>query len=100
MIVDKIKKSKESESDIGPGALLSSGLIAGGALTGIVIAALKGWIWETNSRGVEISVADKLNTGIGESLGVSGDLISLILFLGLAIVLFTFAMSKNNEEIQ
>ena len=98
MIVDKIKKSDESESDIGPGALLSSGLIAGGALTGIVIASLKGWIWETNANGVEISVADKLNTGIGESLGVGGDLISLILFTGLAIVLFAFAMSKNAEE--
>ncbi|PIQ09467.1 MAG: oligopeptide transporter, OPT family [Ignavibacteriales bacterium CG18_big_fil_WC_8_21_14_2_50_31_20] len=98
MLVDKIKKSDESESDIGPGALLSSGLIAGGALTGIVIASLKGWIWETNANGVEISVADKLNTGIGESLGLTGDFISLVLFLGLAIVLFSFAMSKNKEE--
>jgi len=98
MLVDKIKKSDESESDIGPGALLSSGLIAGGALTGIVIASLKGWIWETNASGVEISVADKLNTGIGESLGLTGDFISLVLFLGLAIVLFSFAMSKNKEE--
>ncbi|MBU0474325.1 MAG: oligopeptide transporter, OPT family [Bacteroidetes bacterium] len=98
MLVDKIKKSDESESDIGPGALLSSGLIAGGALTGIVIASLKGWIWETNASGVEISVADKLNTGIGESLGLTGDFISLVLFLGLAIVLFSFALSKNEEE--
>lgn len=98
MIVDKLKKSDESESDIGPGALLSSGLIAGGALTGIVIASLKGWIWETNASGVEISVADKLNTGIGESLGLTGDFISLVLFLSLAAVLFAFAMSKNEEE--
>ncbi len=97
LIVDKIKKSDENESDIGPGALLSSGLIAGGALTGILIASLKGWIWET-TNGVEISVADKLNTGLGESLGVSGDLVSLIIFLGLALVLFAFAMSKNEEE--
>lgn len=98
LIVDKIKKSDESESDIGPGALLSSGLIAGGALTGIVIASLKGWIWEKSVDGTEISVADKLNTGIGESLGLTGDLVSLILFLGLAIVLFLFAKSKNEDE--
>jgi len=98
LIVDKIKKSDESESDIGPGALLSSGLIAGGALTGIVIASLKGWIWEKSADGTEISVADKLNTGIGESLGLTGDLVSLILFLGLAIVLFMFAISKNEDE--
>ncbi len=98
LIVDKIKKTDESESDIGPGALLSSGLIAGGALTGILIASLKGWIWETTPSGVEISVADKLNTGLGESLGLTGDLVSLIIFLGLAAVLFAFAMSKNEEE--
>ena len=98
LIVDKIKKTDESESDIGPGALLSSGLIAGGALTGILIASLKGWIWETSASGVEISVADKLNTGLGESMGMTGDLVSLIIFLGLSTLLFTFAMSKNEEK--
>lgn len=98
LIVDKIKKSDEEESDIGPGALLSSGLIAGGALTGILIASLKGWIWETDASGVEISVADKLNSGIGESLGLSGDLISLGLFLGLALVLFIFAIQKQDKK--
>ena len=97
LTVDKIKKTDESESDIGPGALLSSGLIAGGALTGILIASLKGWIWET-TNGVEISVADKLNTGLGESLGLTGDLVSLLIFLGMAAVLFAFAISKNTEE--
>lgn len=97
-IVDKMKKSDEEESDIGPGALLSSGLIAGGALTGILIASLKGWIWETNANGVEISVADKLNSGIGESLGLSGDVISLALFLGLASVLFIYAIQKQDKN--
>jgi len=95
LLVDKIRKSGDSESEIGPGALLSSGLIAGGALTGILIATLKGWIWEVNSAGMEISVADKLNTGIGESMGVSGDIISLILFLGMASILFFVALSKK-----
>ena len=97
MLVDKINKSDEEESDIGPGALLSSGLIAGGALTGILIATLKGWIWETNAKGIEVSVADKLNTGIGENMGVTGDVISLVIFLAMAAVLFGFAMSKNEE---
>ncbi len=99
MAADKINKSDEEESDIGPGALLSSGLIAGGALTGILIATLKGWIWEVNSSGVEISVADKLNTGLGESLGVTGDIVSLIIFLAMAGVLFAFAISKNEEKV-
>jgi len=97
-IVDKVKKADEEESDIGPGALLSSGLIAGGALTGILIASLKGWIWETDVNGVEISVADKLNSGIGESLGLSGDIISLALFMGLALVLFIYAIQKQDKN--
>lgn len=95
LIADKVRKTENEDSEIGPGALLSSGLIAGGALTGILIASLKGWIWETDSSGIEISVADKLNTGIGESLGLSGDLISLCLFIGLASLLFYFAIKKN-----
>jgi putative OPT family oligopeptide transporter len=95
-IVDKMKKSKEEESDIGPGALLSSGLIAGGALTGILIATLKGWIWEVLPDGKEISIADKLNSGLGESMGVGGDLISLTLFLGLAAILFGVALNKKS----
>jgi putative OPT family oligopeptide transporter len=98
MAADKVNKFDEEESDIGPGALLSSGLIAGGALTGILIATLKGWIWEINSSGVEISVADKLNTGLGESLGITGDLVSLIIFLAMAGVLFAFAISKKENE--
>ncbi len=97
-LVDKIRKTNDSESDIGPGALLSSGLIAGGALTGILIATLKGWIWEINSDGQEISIADMLNTGIGESMGVSGDIVSLVLFLGMSAVLFYVAISKNDKK--
>jgi putative OPT family oligopeptide transporter len=98
LLVDKIRKTGDSESDIGPGALLSSGLIAGGALTGILIATLKGWIWEINSDGKEISIADKLNTGLGESMGVSGDIVSLALFLGMAAVLFYVAISKKDQS--
>ena len=97
LIVDKIRKSSEDESEIGPGALLSSGLIAGGALTGILIAGLKGWIWEVSAAGKEISVADKLNTGIGESMGVSGDIVSLVLFASLAVILITFALGKEKK---
>jgi putative OPT family oligopeptide transporter len=97
LIVDKIRKSGEDESEIGPGALLSSGLIAGGALTGILIAGLKGWIWEVNAAGKEISVADKLNTGIGESMGVSGDIVSLVLFASLAVILITYALGKEKK---
>jgi putative OPT family oligopeptide transporter len=95
-IVDKKKNSKEEESEIGPGALFSSGLIAGGALTGILIAILIGTPFGTDASGKEISIMDKLNTGISQSLGASGDLISLVLFAGLALILFKFATSKES----
>ena len=95
-IVDKKKNSKEEESEIGPGALFSSGLIAGGALTGILIAILIGTPFGTDASGKEISIMDKLNTGISQSLGASGDIISLALFAGLALILFKFATSKES----
>lgn len=93
--VDKLKKGGESDSEIGPGALLSSGLIAGGALTGILYAILVGTTFET--AGGEKSIADMLNSGIAESMGIEGDVISVILFLAMAAVLFKFAMGKEEN---
>jgi putative OPT family oligopeptide transporter len=94
-LVDRRRKTKE-ESEIGPGALFSSGLIAGGALTGILIAILIGTPVGTSADGKEISILDLLNTGIAETMGPVGDVISVILFGGLAALLFKFAMSKEN----
>ena len=90
LLVDKMNKNNNSDSEIGPGALFSSGLIAGGALTGILIAILIG----TNID--EKPIASYLNTHLYEGLGGLGDIISLILFIGLAYILFKFASSKNN----
>lgn len=91
LIVDKMKKSDKEESEIGPGALFSSGLIAGGALTGILIAILVG----TNIG--DRPIISYLNTGIAEGMGPVGDIISVVLFAGLALVLFKFAMSKQEK---
>ncbi len=92
--VDKRNKEKE-DSEIGPGALFSSGLIAGGALTGILIAVLIGTPVGVSSDGKEISVLDMLNIGIGESLGGFGDILSVILFASLALLLFKFGMGNK-----
>ncbi len=89
LIVDKVRKNDKEDSEIGPGALFSSGLIAGGALTGILIAIMIG----TNFNGKP--VAEYFNTGISEGLGGVGDLISLVIFVALAIMLFKFASSKE-----
>lgn len=91
LISDKMKKSNKEESEIGPGALFSSGLIAGGALTGILIAILIG------SNYNDKPLIEYLNTGVAEGIGATGDLISIIIFAALAFVLFKFASEKNNN---
>ncbi|HUX92747.1 MAG TPA: oligopeptide transporter, OPT family [Ignavibacteriaceae bacterium] len=108
-IVDKRKKSAEAESEIGPGALFSSGLIAGGAITGILIAVLVGWTVGKDSAGNPISFIDKLHQNIlgifggsgvasvADAFGNWGDLIALIFFTLLAVLLYKNAMSK--EEV-
>ncbi len=106
--VDKRKKSKEAESDIGPGALFSSGLIAGGSITGILIAVLVGWTVAKDSAGNPISFIDQLHKSIlgifaggstaasvADAFGSWGDLIALILFGLLAFILYKNAMSKE-----
>ncbi len=98
-IVDKKNKAKEAESDIGPGALFSSGLIAGGAITGIIIAILIGINMGTSADGKPISLADKLNFGFGDKLGNWGDLVALGFFLLLGFILYKFATSKK-EQLQ
>ena len=72
-------------------------MIAGGAITGIIIAILIGTNIGTGADGKPMNVIDLLNTGLGESLGAAGDLISLILFGALAAILFKFAMSKEEK---
>jgi putative OPT family oligopeptide transporter len=94
--VDKRKKTTE-ETEIGPGALFSSGLIAGGAITGILIAIMIGTSAGVDEAGKEISVMELFNTGIVETIGPVGDLISLVLFAALALILFKFAMSKEEK---
>ncbi len=96
-LVDKKNKTKESESDIGPGALFSSGLIAGGAITGIIIAILIGVNAGVGADGKPVSLADKFNFGLGESMGAMGDIISLGFFVLLGFILYKFATGKKEE---
>lgn len=94
-IADKINKSDKEESDIGPGALFSSGLIAGGAIMGIVIAILIGSTYGVDEEGKPRSLLSYLNIGLGESLGSGGDLLGLVAFVLLGAVLLRFATQKE-----
>jgi putative OPT family oligopeptide transporter len=94
-IADKLNKSDKEESDIGPGALFSSGLIAGGAIMGIVIAILIGSTYGVDEEGKPRSLLSYLNIGLGESLGGWGDMLGLIAFVLLGLVLLRFATQKE-----
>lgn len=98
---DRKNKSAEAESDIGPGALFSSGLIAGGAITGIIIAVLLGINAGTGPDGKPVSVIDWLNNHTGNALGSGytgmGDILGLAFFVILSYTLYKFATSKKAE---
>lgn len=82
-LVDR-KKNKNEDSETGPGVLFSSGLIAGGAIAGILLAL------------------SQVIDGFGERLDFSAmagalaesDLTSLIIFLGMGAVLFFVGRKK------
>jgi putative OPT family oligopeptide transporter len=104
-LVDKKNKSGEAESDIGPGALFSSGLIAGGALTGIIVSVLIGTNI-TGSDGKMKTLSDMLTIHINgmpftdyltTQIGGFTDLIALGFFTLMAFILYKFAISKQEK---
>jgi hypothetical protein len=94
-LVDRKKKTTVEESETGPGALFSSGLIAGGALTGILIAVMIGANAGTNPDGSPRSLISVFNTGIADRMGAWSDLVALIAFGILSWILYRFAVSKS-----
>ncbi|MBK7873108.1 MAG: oligopeptide transporter, OPT family [Saprospiraceae bacterium] len=94
--VDRKNKTTE-ESEVGPGALFSSGLIAGGAITGIIIAILLGTTIGTAADGSPISIMSKVNTGLAEKMGATGDIIGLIAFAAMCFLLWRYATRKTSD---
>ncbi|MDX1942248.1 MAG: oligopeptide transporter, OPT family [Saprospiraceae bacterium] len=94
--VDRKNKTTE-ESEVGPGALFSSGLIAGGAITGIIIAILLGTTIGSAADGSPISVMSKINTGLAEKMGATGDIIGLIAFAAMCFLLWRYATRKTSN---
>ncbi len=80
----KTKTEVHTDSETGPGILFSSGLIAGGAIAGILLALTQ--VLEGVAGKMDMSAA------IG-SLGTS-DVFSLIIFLSMAGVLFVIGRRK------
>jgi len=75
------------DSELGSGTLFSSGLIAGGSITGIVFAVLVGTGTIDPFRAIGDAVPF-LHTGL------SGEIAGILLFLGLAFVLWRAARTR------
>lgn len=93
-LVERKSKSNAEESEIGPGALFSSGMIAGGAITGIIVAAMLGYTVGYMADGAPISLLSQLHLVNPESLGIWGDLGGLAAFGILTIILWRYAKGK------
>lgn len=96
-IVHRRKKGLVEDSEMESGVLFSSGLIAGGALMGIVVAILIG----TTTRladGTKASLLSLVNFELLEKLGGLGDLISLAFFGGLCYAIYHFALKKDEHH--
>ncbi len=81
------------ESEITSGMLYATGLVAGGALTGVLIAGLQGW-----RTGPQRSIAQDILDMVGihgwESHGATADIIGIVMFTGLCALLLRAAQKK------
>jgi len=92
MIADKVTNRKSEEAEISSGALFSSGLIAGGSLTGILVAVLLGT--NVTSDGAQKSVISVVQGVVHSVIPEGGDLIAILMFALLAYLTFRFAKSR------
>ncbi len=84
LVVDRLRKFTPEESDMSAGTMMSTGLIAGGSLAGIIIALLV--VFEKVGQYVDFSLPSPDGGEPGYRLGVAW------LFGGLALALLLVAM--------
>lgn len=87
------RKGKQPEEDeLSRGSLFATGLIAGGALTGVIVAILMVFFYDKmDSLNIEHIITDLIGEGSYQILGV-------LAFLSMAIVLYVLASKKTEEE--
>lgn len=96
--VRRKKPVHEEDSELESGVLFSSGLIAGGALMGIVVAILIGTT-TVQADGTRTSILNLVNLQLVESLGGYGDLISLGCFAILCLSIYVFAQKRDEVSV-
>jgi len=94
LVERRVKSDNRSMAEVesGPGVLFASGLIAGGAICGIGVAAIAGW---GSTRG---KAADWLAEAVGlyHSLGgfATSSIVALVLFFALGALLYRTGLRK------
>jgi hypothetical protein len=85
LVERKSGKKSDAESDTSPAVLFSSGLIAGGAIAGMTLAII---------AGASVALSEKLD--LSHLVGAFGqsDLVALLLFVGLAGVVYAVGREK------
>lgn len=89
----KSKNIKTEDSELGKGSLFATGLVAGGALAGVVVALL------TVDEGIAASIANfSAEHGLTALLGAGGyNLLGVVIFGFMAWVLYKIAIKPEKE---
>jgi hypothetical protein len=83
------RNERVEEDELSRGSLFATGLIAGGALTGVIVAILM--VFFSDKMG-----ALNLEQGITSALGVGGyQVLGVAAFLGMAAYLYRLAVQKD-----
>ncbi|HEY2824775.1 MAG TPA: oligopeptide transporter, OPT family [Gemmatimonadales bacterium] len=94
-LAEKMSGRKE-DSEVSSGMLYATGLVAGGALTGVLIAAVSGIPITVNGQQESVItwIWDKVGVKEWASLGGGADIISVVLFAGLCFMLVKAGREK------
>ncbi len=92
-LMDRKQGGGHEESEISSGMLYATGLVAGGALTGVVIAGLQG-VRTAPGRSLAQDILEKVGVNGWERLGATADIIGLVMFAGLCFMLLRAARQK------
>lgn len=87
------KRGGHDESEVSSGMLYATGLVAGGALTGVLIAGLQG-VRTGPGRSLANDILDSVGVHGWENLGATADLIGLAMFALLCFTLLRAAQKK------
>jgi uncharacterized oligopeptide transporter (OPT) family protein len=98
LLVDRWRGKKAAEDEAGPGMLYASGLIAGGALAGLLLAAAAGITSGHDPvTGKDIALADRIAVAKDWFHGMfsSSDGLSMLIFLALCFTLGFVGLRKK-----